>query len=599
MSFNPIKEDPQGRALSMIWSTAVLDKAIKGLMRGKRLIANPFYENNIKLLKGDLNYERTPEEIEEWKKCRDDIIYFANTYCKLMTPLGVKNVVMRDYQEEYLKHLVNNRLSIFISARQSGKTVTSAIFLLHYILFNTDKHALVLGNKYKTAKEILSKLKSIFCELPFFLKPGIYKWNEGEIVFDNNCLCMAEATTINSGISFTFHCILADEFAHISPNIKEKFYENVFPTVTAAKARFIISSTQNGFDLFYRLYSAAVAGQNEYKPFKVDWWQVPEWNPDTKTWYERDEKWHTMQVANYGSEEAFQRQFGTSFELNSETLINTKTLKSRQKEAVVFVSKSIPGVSLSDNYFWHPNFDPQEELAKSYIVITADIAEGNGGDYTVCVISRLKKVGDDIVMEAIGYLRCNDHTLETIVESLVTLITLYMHPEHTLVSLETNLFGELFVEYFNNKLEQLNKFEYTDCLVKFWNIYKTKYVIGVKINHLTKIKGAKRFKYDFERDTFQFLDTKFINELNNFCDSNSNNVYKASTGHDDMVMAAIQQMFVQESIQYSHFKDGFIYNSENGKLNNTNQNTSGVDIFGIIDSNYNNPGFNGRGDFNW
>ena len=49
-----------------------------------------------------------------------------------------------------------------------------------------------------------------------------------EIVLDNGCRLMAEATTINSGISFTFHCVLADEFAHIQPNIMDKFYNNLF-----------------------------------------------------------------------------------------------------------------------------------------------------------------------------------------------------------------------------------------------------------------------------------------------------------------------------------------------------------------------------------
>ena len=124
----------------------------------------------------------------------------------------------------------------------------SSIFMLHYICFNIDKNALVLGNKRKTAVEILDKAKKIFIELPFFLRPGIYKWNEAEIVLDNGCRLMAEATTINSGISFTFHCVLADEFAHIAPNILDKFYTNLFPTITAGRARFMITSTQNGYN---------------------------------------------------------------------------------------------------------------------------------------------------------------------------------------------------------------------------------------------------------------------------------------------------------------------------------------------------------------
>lgn len=122
VKFNPVKEDTSGKiAKRMIWSTEAVNMALKGLEQGRRLVANPFYENNTKLLKGDLVFQRTPEEIAEWKRCENDIIYFANTYCKLMTPKGVRHIELRDYQEKYLQHLMDHRLSIMISPRQAGK----------------------------------------------------------------------------------------------------------------------------------------------------------------------------------------------------------------------------------------------------------------------------------------------------------------------------------------------------------------------------------------------------------------------------------------------------------------------------------------------
>ena len=122
MSFNPIKESTDGKkAHAVIWSTSVMEKAIKGIEQGKKLVANPFYEKNVKLMKGDLVFEKTEHEKREWLKCRDDIIYFANKYCKLMTPQGIQHITLRDYQEDYLRHLEKNRLSIFLSCRQSAK----------------------------------------------------------------------------------------------------------------------------------------------------------------------------------------------------------------------------------------------------------------------------------------------------------------------------------------------------------------------------------------------------------------------------------------------------------------------------------------------
>ena len=120
--FDPVKEEKDGViARRSIWSTKAFDRAIEGLNDGRKLSANPFFMNNIKLSKADLVYQRTDEEIAEFAKCMKDINYFANNYCKLMTPEGVKNIKLRDYQSKYLKHVQKNRLSIYLSCRQAGK----------------------------------------------------------------------------------------------------------------------------------------------------------------------------------------------------------------------------------------------------------------------------------------------------------------------------------------------------------------------------------------------------------------------------------------------------------------------------------------------
>lgn len=128
--FNPVKEDLSGvQAKRVIWSSRALDLAFEGIKQGRKLVANPFYENNTKLLKGDLVFDRTQEEIQEWLRCKNDIIYFVEKYCKLMTPEGIKNVKLRDYQVNYLRHLMDHRLSIYLACRQCGKCVTLLSFV--------------------------------------------------------------------------------------------------------------------------------------------------------------------------------------------------------------------------------------------------------------------------------------------------------------------------------------------------------------------------------------------------------------------------------------------------------------------------------------
>ena len=557
MGFNPIKETVDGKkALDMIWSSKVIEIALKGLEQGKKLVANPFYENNTKLLKGDLVFERTKEEVDEWLKCRDDIIYFANTYCKLMTPEGIKNVEMRDYQKDYLRHLEKNRLSIFLSCRQSGKTTTSAIFLLHYILFNIDKNSLVLGNKRKTAVEILDKVKKIFLELPYFLKPGVYKWNEGQIVLDNGCMCMAEATTINSGISFTFHCVLADEFAHIAPNILDKFYNNLFPTITAGKARFIISSTQNGYNLFYKLWCGAIEKENEYAPFKVDWWQVPEWNPEKHTWEKRDEEWHKLQIANYGGEENFNKQFGTNFDISGNCLVSTKSLKDQMERAREFINKDMPGFLYWKDFYWDPDYE-LVNLSRDYIIITVDLAEGLGKDYTVFNINKIFKHEDETKTMLVGYFRSNKDECKKCARIFVDFCSRFFETENRYIaSVEYNLYGELFVEHvrrFLDNMPMMQSFS-ADVFIKYWNDARTKYINGIRVNRSNKIDMCKKFKQNFELKKVLCPDTRFLNELTNFSEQ-GNGSFASIVGHDDLVMAEIQLEEVYKTLQFKNLEE--------------------------------------------
>lgn len=559
VGFNPVKEDKDGvMAKRMVWSTNAINLAIKGLNEGRKLVFNPFYEKNSKLLKGDLVYQRTQEEIDEWLRCKNDIVYFVEKYCKLMTPEGIQHVTLRDYQINYLKHLQNNRLSIYLACRQCGKTTTTGVFLLHYICFNIDKNTLIVANKFATAKEIIDKIKKIYVELPYFIKPGIYKWNEAEIVMDNGCRVQAEATTINSGIGQTIHMCIWDEAAHVHPNIADKFYNNLFPTLTAAKAKMCISSTQNGYNLFYRLYKSAEANDSEYGAFKTDWDEVPEWNPEKKCWEKRDEEWRRRQIANYGSEEAFNSQFGTSFDISANTLISQKKLKAEKQNLVEFVVKDLYGVSCVDSYYWHPEYEPMEMLRKDYIVITCDLAEGIGGDSTVFMIHRMVNMNSDN-LECIGYFKSKDIIRENCAHSLQTLICLYMNQERTLLSYERNTYGELFYRDLIDNMEKdtiiSSKFD-PSILVKYYNESGNKYNYGVKLTSGNKSQYCLLYKEAYERDKIYNESSQYMNELSNFSDDGTGH-YKASFGHDDMVMASVQLEFVKQTLQYKIMRDEF------------------------------------------
>lgn len=510
-------------------------------------------------------------------ECADTHILFN----KNMEEIFVKDLSVGDFiqTKEGIKKIIkkeklNNKICMcditvdddnhryYTNGILSHNTTTSALFMLHYILFNVDKNALVLGNKRKTAVEILDKAKKIFTELPYFLRPGIYKWNEGEIVLDNGCRLMAEATTINSGISFTFHCVLADEFAHIKPTILDKFYNNLFPTITAGKARFMITSTQNGYNLFYRLYKSAEAGENEYAHFKTDWYEVPEWDPEKQMFVPRDEEWHRLQVANYGSEEAFNAQFGTNFDINANTLIDTKIISRFNREAVEFKPRELPGVMFAEHFYWHPEYDLQQ-AKNDYFVITTDISEGIGGDDTVYNFNRLRlnESNNSVYTETVGFFKYNKVNAEQATLVLKQFCQNYLDINKYLISLEYNLYGELFAKYIIENIEKdpanVHRFN-EDVIMKYWNDEMTKYTLGKKITSKTKQLGTSLFKQYFEKCEIINRSTLFLNQVANFTDSKGNGTYAASFGHDDLVMAQLQMVFVIDNPQYKSLCQMFI-----------------------------------------
>lgn len=174
--FDPIKHAKDGKAAqAVIWSTNVLNAAVDGITKGLPLKANPFVGKDTQLLKPDLVFRKTEEEIEDAMRCMEDPVYFASK-CYLMTPEGLKPCILRDYQENYLHHLQNNRFSILLACRQAGKSLT--FFNTSLILFdinNLDKNIKnKLGDILKRYYFYVNKDNNYIIDLPLFELINLY-----------------------------------------------------------------------------------------------------------------------------------------------------------------------------------------------------------------------------------------------------------------------------------------------------------------------------------------------------------------------------------------------------------------------------------------
>ena len=178
-------------------------------------------------------------------------------------------------------------MSYYTNDILSHNTVSAAIVILHFVLFNDDKGCMIVANKGKTVKEIIRKIKDIYKLLPFFLKKGVTNWNETQIAFENNSRIQTENRTKDPSIGFTIDLLYLDEFAHIPDNFIRDYYGAIVPVVSSIEnSRIIITSTPMGYNMFWELLTAAELpdedpNKNPYKAMRVYWNQV-EGREDTR-----------------------------------------------------------------------------------------------------------------------------------------------------------------------------------------------------------------------------------------------------------------------------------------------------------------------------
>jgi len=530
------------------WSTAKVEALIYNAEEhgvDYKDMDNPFHENDPELRKGNVLFEYTEWELEEMQKCAADVVYFANKYCHVMTDEGIRQIQLRDYQIQILNQYQFHRKNVFVSPRQSGKTITSSIFLLWYLLFNYEKNAMIMANIGDTAAELMDKIKVIMKGLPFFLKPGLIVYNVMTMKYDNGCRIMAKTTTKTSSIGYTIHMLYMDEFAHINPNFINQFFKSVYPTISSSQiARVIITSTPNGMNKFWELYKGAIDGENEFNPIRVEWWQIPG----------RDEEWRKKEIAALGSEEDFNQEYGCQFLSSSRLLLDSPTLKRLKTNEENFVFHELSPFEMSPIDYtpllWHPKFDPtsifEKDAQKFYISI--DTAGGGGGDFSVVNIFKVtpmptnsiknKKFFEDesdfFCLLQVGIYRSNTVQIEELKAFVEILVLHVLGEENTRIVLEMDYKGELLMD----KLLDGDDF-YDEMFVYTRHSEATsKLRPGVKLT----VRNKEKFCYDLKINTRSYKiipsEKNTIHELTNF-GINSNGSFSSQIGKDDIAMTLV------------------------------------------------------------
>ena len=565
-----------------IWTSAKIEALVQEYNLTGSLPAprnHPFYDNNIRKMKDDVLFEYTQAEILELAKCKEDIIYFAEHYCKVLTDGGNRLVKLRQYQRRILLQLKKYNKNILLQSRQSGKSVTTAIFVVWYLIFHKDRNVVIASATSDKAEDLAQKIEVMLLELPYFLKLGLKKDNIRKKHFSNNNTLTVETTTENTAAGMTCHLLIMDEFALVHHSIINKLYRTIIPTMSSSvTAKLIIMSTPRGTNKFYEVWQKAVKGTNNFNPIRVDWWEVPLNNEIGDPLLDKDgnivyrgEEWKRAQIEDLGNEEDFNQEYGNQFMAGNSMIFNSTIMRLLKTQEQKFKPYPVDAIELileelevplknPDIFLVHPAVDPADfSDQSSKFVFSIDLAGGTGGDYSVISIYKIipvsknqldkitvaTSVKDFYKMVEVAKIRTNEVEVD-ILAKIFYHVVMDVFNENLVGIVELNYEGRTFVKTCTEVYGDNNDLD-PDIFLEFpynmvWEDAKT-FKQGVYNTDSVKKDATKKFKKHVRIGTLLLTDSNTITQSTNFSMNKSGN-YECQSGNDDDIMCAVNVVHV-------------------------------------------------------
>ncbi len=469
------------------------------------------YLGNPKLKRVNMQMQLTEEQVREYVKCAKSPDYFIENYVKIITlDKGFVQIELYPFQKQVVNDINNNRRVIVKAGRQVGKTTIIVGYILWYILFNQDKTVAILANKASTSREILARIKLAYEALPMWIQQGVKVWNKGDIELENGCRVLANSTASSAIRGFSISLLYLDEFAFVPSNIAEEFFTSVYPTISSGTtSKILISSTPNGMNHFYKMWTEAVEGQNGFTHVEANWRQVPG----------RTQQWADEQRRVLG-EQKFLQEMECEFMGSAGTMLSAQALKSLAFVKPLHVSET--GIKV-----YH-----QPIKTHNYVLIS-DTSRGKGLDYSAAIVIDVSEIPYKVVATY------RDNEISPLVyPGIIKKMGDYYNQAYALVEINDN--GQQVVDSLFEDFDYENLLSTVDMKGKMaltWG-YGNKSNRGIRTTKSVKRLGCSILKNLIEQQKLIVQDFDTISEFSTFISKGSS--FEAEEGsHDDMVMCLV------------------------------------------------------------
>lgn len=485
-------------------------------------MATSFYNANPRLKAAGVPVPYTPEDLQEYIKCKEDPIYFIKNYVKIISlDKGLISFELYDYQVKFIMALHENRRILGMFPRQHGKTTTVAAYLCWYLIFNDAKTVAILANKAAAAREIMSRLQLMYENLPKFLQQGVVEWNKGSIELENNSKAFTAATSSSGIRGKSVNFLYIDEAAIIANTVAEEFFTATYPTISAGQTtKIALTSTPLGLNHFWKFWTEAEQGINGFIPVRVEYWEHPD----------HDEKWADEQRQLLG-ELKYRQEVLMDFLGSAATLIAPDAIQRMALRTPLYNNDGFNLYELPEKGVVGEN---KEWIKKpgSYVMVV-DTATGVGGDSSAFSVIRVDKIPYKVVATY------NNNRISPM---------LYPNVIHRWAK----EFNDAWVLIELNKSEQVpyilhHELEYENIIYVSrttkgqavtggFGGNSTQY--GLMTDKKTKRIGCSMIKALIEEGKMEICDATMISEISTFIETKGS--YAADDGyHDDSVMTLV------------------------------------------------------------
>jgi len=300
---------------------------------------------------------------DEYVLCSRNPAHFMRKYCYIQHPQRGRVLFnLYPFQDKVLNLWKDNPYDIILKSRQLGISTLVAGYSLWLMLFHKDKNILCIATKQETAKNMVTKVKFMFENLPSWLKITAEENNKLTLRLSNGSQVKAVSAAGDAGRSEAVSLLIIDEAAFID-GIGE-IWASAQQTLATGGGAIVLSTPYGTGNWFHQTWVKAEAGENQFLPIKLPWYVHPE----------RDENWRKRQDELLGDPRMAAQECDCDFSTSGDVVFYPEYI---DFIAQTYIKDPLERRGVDHNlWIWEP-----ADYSRSYIVV-ADVARGDGKDFS-------------------------------------------------------------------------------------------------------------------------------------------------------------------------------------------------------------------------